>query len=137
MIDWTLLEEYISRRSNSAFAELVHRHVGMAYGAALRPVRDAHAAKGVTQAVFSLLWRKAGSLSSSVVIGGWLYRSASLLSLKYLRDVQRRHAREREAMPITNDAEARLWEELAPHLDEALAQLSAADRDGIVLRFLE
>ncbi|HEX7863170.1 MAG TPA: sigma-70 family RNA polymerase sigma factor [Verrucomicrobiae bacterium] len=137
MNDWTLLEEYISRQSNSAFAELVHRHVGMVYGAALRQVRDAHAAQDVTQAVFILLARKAGSLSSGVVIGGWLYRSASLLSLKYLRDEQRRHAREREAMPTTNDAEARLWEELAPHLDEALAELSAADRDGIVLRFME
>lgn len=140
MNDWSILQDYISHRSNAAFAELVQRHIGMVYGTALRQVRDPHAAQDVTQAVFILLARKASSLSSSVVLGGWLYRTASLLSLKYLRDEQRRHAREKEScsMPLTNDgSDAKLWEEIAPHLDDALAQLSPTDRDSIVLRFLE
>ena len=140
MNDWSLLQDYISHRSNTAFAELVRRHIGMVYGTALRQVRDPHGAQDVTQAVFILLAQKSSSLSSGVVLGGWLYRTASLLSLKYLRDEQRRHAREKEvaAMPIANDdSDAQLWAEIAPHLDDALAQLSPADRDGIVLRFLQ
>lgn len=37
-------------------------------------------------------------------------------------------------MPENRDAR---WEDVEPHLDEAMAELSSADRDAVVLRFLE
>lgn len=138
MNDWALLQEYIAKRSEQAFAELVQRHIQMVYGTALRQVREVHAAEDVTQAVFILLARKAHHLSSSVVIGGWLYRTACLVSLKLLRDQHRREAKERQsAVMLEAGTEDRTWEEIAPHLDDALAQLNVADRDSIVLRFIE
>ena len=139
MNDWLLLQDYIAHRSEKAFGELVQRHLGMVYGTALRKLREPHAAQDVTQAVFILLARKAGSLSSGVVLGGWLYRTTCLLSLKLLRDEQRRKAREKESlmMPSNDSQEAQLWEQIAPHLDDALAQLSEPDRNSIILRFIE
>jgi hypothetical protein len=53
--DATLLRRYAEERSETAFAELVHRHIGLVYGAALRQPRGAtHPAEDVTQSVLSI-----------------------------------------------------------------------------------
>lgn len=139
MNDWTLLHEYIANRSEPAFAELVNRHIQMVYGTALRQVRASHAAEDVTQAVFILFARKAPSISSSVVIGGWLYRTACLVSMRFLRDEKRREAKERQSAVMLNEhnSEEQLWEQIAPHLDDALSRLNPIDRDSIVLRYIQ
>src|SRR5690242_4497693 len=138
MNDWKLLREYVEDKSEAAFEELVHRHVNMVYSAALRQVRDAHLAEDVTQAVFILLARKAGRLSSSTVLGGWLYRTANYVASRALRDRVRQYEKEKEctSMP-TEQATDAIWETLSPHLDSALNDLGAAERNAIVLRFLQ
>jgi DNA-directed RNA polymerase specialized sigma24 family protein len=72
--DEQLLDAYARERSESAFGELVARHIDFVYSTALRVVnRDSHLAQDVAQTVFIDLARKAGSLPRGVVLSGWLH----------------------------------------------------------------
>ena len=74
MDDKQLLGAYARERSESAFRELVTRHIDFVYSSALRVVNgDSHLAQDVTQTVFIDLARKAGSLGCGVVLTGCLH----------------------------------------------------------------
>jgi RNA polymerase sigma factor (sigma-70 family) len=138
--DWTLLRRYVEEDSDEAFAQLVARHLGLVYAAALRTLHgDPQLAQDVAQLVFTNLARKAHSLSSKVVLTGWLHRHTWFTAMKVMRREHRRRAREEEAAALQagESAEAGMWEELCPWLDEALNQLSATDRNALLLRFIE
>src|SRR5262245_14240635 len=99
--DMELVAEYATRRSEAAFATLVNRHVNLVYSAALRQVRDVELAREVTQAVFVILSRKAGSLDSKTILPGWLYRTARFVSANLLKTETRRRCREQQALMET------------------------------------
>lgn len=138
--DAQLLQEYARGRSESAFGELVARHIDLVYSVALRIVNsDAHLAQDVTQHVFLDLARKASLLPRDAVLAGWLHRHTSYIAAKAVRTERRRKAREQTAMEMRalDDNAESPWELIAPHLDESLNQLSSSDRDAIVLRFFK
>ena len=138
--DAQLLRQYANERAEPAFGELVARHIDLVFSAALRVVGgDRHLAQDVTQTVFADLARKAGNLPHDVVLAGWLYRHACFTAAKAVRAERRRQAREKTAMEMNalHDSTEPNWEQIAPVLDEALNQLSASDRDAVVLRFLK
>jgi RNA polymerase sigma factor (sigma-70 family) len=135
-----LLGAYARECSESAFGELVTRHIDFVYSTALRVVNgDSHLAQDVTQIVFIELAREAGSLPGDVALPGWLYRHTCYTATKVVRTEQRRQSREQMAMEMRalDDKTRPEWELVAPYLDESLNQLSAPDRDAIVLRFLK
>jgi RNA polymerase sigma factor (sigma-70 family) len=143
LTDQKLLRAYAANRSESAFAELVRRHVNLVYSAALRMVGDADLARDVTQNTFVALARNARRLTVRPVLSGWLHRTARNLAVKVVRSDARRRAREQEAAAMNEilsaepDASDALWIEIAPQLDSALDDLNEADRDALLLRYFE
>src|SRR5688572_22981167 len=136
----TLLAEYATNGTEAAFREIVSRYVDFVYSMALRLVDgNSQLAEDVTQMVFISLARNARSLSSQVMLGGWLHHRTFHLATKAARSERRRQIREREAVAMNNlhdDSNAQ-WREIAPILDEAITQLAPADRTAILLRFFE
>ena len=136
--DPQLLRAYAERRSEAAFAELVRRHIDFVHSAALRMVNDSHLAKDVTQGVFVALAKDANKLTERPVLSGWLHRTARNIAAQAIRTEVRRRNREQEAATMNELPETEAaWEEIAPHLDAALADLSEPDRDAVLLRYFE
>jgi RNA polymerase sigma factor (sigma-70 family) len=137
--DQQLLRRYTAEGSETAFRELVERHLNLVYSAALRRVgNDAHLAQDVAQLVFADLARKARSLASNVVLAGWLHRASRYAAAQLMRTNQRRQQREQEAVAMNDlKSESTDWAILRPTLDDALDQLNQTDRDALLLRFFE
>ncbi|EEF60459.1 RNA polymerase sigma factor [Pedosphaera parvula] len=136
--DAQLLRRFTSEGSEDAFNSLVTRHIDLVYSAALRMANgDSHLAQDVTQTVFTDLARKASSLSPNVILPGWLYRHACFTASKSIRTERRRQAREQTAMQLnslSNEPDVS-WDQIAPLLEPAMAELAETDRDALVLRY--
>src|SRR6516162_4220606 len=138
--DHELLLRFRESGSEEAFTTLVQRYVCLVHSVALRHTSNSSHAEEITQAVFVILARKAGSLGRKVVLSGWLYYTARLTAANFLRSEMRRSRREREALMQSLAEELTpetLWQELSASLDDAMAHLRPIDRDALVLRFFE
>jgi RNA polymerase sigma factor (sigma-70 family) len=137
--DMALLREYARHNSEEAFGMLVSRHLNLVYSVARRQVHDAHLAEEITQAVFIILARKAGSLGPKTILPGWLCRTARYTSANALTVQRRRQRREQEASMhyLLNEPEPDPWRQIAPLLDSAMEGLGQKDHDAVVLRFFE
>jgi RNA polymerase sigma factor (sigma-70 family) len=137
--DAVLLRRYAEEKSETAFAELVRRHLDLVYSTALRRLGgDAHRAADVAQQVFTTLARDAEKLSRHGVLTAWLYTATRNASIDAIRQDRRRRTREQEAHAMhtavapSSDAD---WEKLRPVLDEVMDELPDPDRTAVLLRF--
>ena len=136
--DNELLQEYVQRNSQIAFETLVNRYINLVYSTAFRHVRNPDDAREIVQVVFSILAAKAAGLRKETVLPGWLYHTARLTSVSFLRAETRRRRREEMAMEdIFHEQQDPVWEHLAGLLDEAMACLAEQERDALVLRFFQ
>jgi RNA polymerase sigma factor (sigma-70 family) len=138
--DEELLSAYADRHSEEAFEVLVERHLALVYSAAVRQVQNLHLAEEVAQAVFVILAEKARTLKGRTILAGWLCRTTHFVARNALKAEFRRLHREQEAhmQSLANEPDNGTdWTQLAPLLDEAVAQLNDADRAAVALRFYE
>ncbi len=144
--DSALLRQYAENNSDEAFAALVTRHINLVYSVALRQAGQPHAAEEITQAVFIILAKKAAQLRHDKALSSWLFQATRLTANNFIRSEARRHRREEEAYmqsvleggsgaPPPQAPE--IWPEIAPLLDDAVANLREKDRQAVVLRFYE
>jgi RNA polymerase sigma factor (sigma-70 family) len=137
--DGLLLERYLHRRDEAAFAALVSRYGPLVLGVCERVLTDSNDAEDAFQATFLVLVRKAGSLDRSGTLSHWLYTVAYRTAVKARISAARRRAHERQgvempASPVNGDA---AWKELRPVLDEELNRLPEKYRAPLVLCYLE
>jgi len=138
--DSDLLERFRKSESDDAFANIVDRYIHLVHSVALRHTANPHHAEEITQAVFIILARRAGSLGPKTILSGWLYTAARLTSANFLRSEMRRSRREQEAFmqsTLEETPQEALWPEFSPLLDTAMARLKPSDRDALVLRYFE
>jgi uncharacterized protein (TIGR03435 family) len=138
--DIALLREYADCNSESAFSEIVHRHINLVYSVALRFTGNGEDAQDVTQAVFVILAKKATGIGPKIVLTGWLYETTRFTAKNFLTGKMRRQAREQEAsmQSTLNDSNSEnVWRQLAPLLEEAMSRLSEKERTLVALRFFE
>jgi RNA polymerase sigma factor (sigma-70 family) len=137
--DSLLLERFIARRDDAAFAGLMRRHGPMVLSVCSRVLRHAHDAEDAFQATFLVLARKAASIRKRDSLGSWLHGVAYRLAVK-ARDrasCRRRHesraGESRPGEPRFADA----WRELQAVLDEELRRLPEKYRAPLVLCYLQ
>jgi RNA polymerase sigma factor (sigma-70 family) len=135
--DATLLERFLGRRDEAAFAELVQRHGAMVYGVCRRLLRSQHDAEDAFQATFLVLVRRGAAVLRVRSVGCWLYGVARRTALEARRAAARRRAKEANAMPghATGAADERC--DLRDVLDAEIDQLPQKFRSPLVLCDLE
>jgi RNA polymerase sigma factor (sigma-70 family) len=137
--DGLLLEAFIARRDEAAFAALVRRHGPMVLGVCRRVLGNVHDAEDAFQAAFLVLARKAASVRPRELVGHWLYGVAFRTALKARALAARRQARERQVreMPEREAPREEAWSDLQPLLDHELSRLPEKYRVPLVLCELE
>ena len=140
--DAELLRRYAEEGSQSAFTELVRRHVDLVYAAAMRRTGgDPHRASDVAQQVFTTLARDARRLSQHTLLPAWLHTATRNAAINLMISEKRRRTREAEALSFDDKSVAGRsspnWDQLRPVLDAAIDELPEMDRTVVVLRFLE
>jgi RNA polymerase sigma-70 factor (ECF subfamily) len=141
--DMAALREYVRTGSQPAFARIVRRHRGLVCAAAMRLVRDAHAAEDVAQMVFAALGRKAPFLvEREVLVSAWLVTTARFTAIDARRRIDRQRAHERWAARLKRER-SRLDEagggtnHVTALIGDSVHRLRPKDRQIITLRYFE
>jgi RNA polymerase sigma factor (sigma-70 family) len=132
--DQALLARYARSRDAGAFAQLVQRYSALVFSVALRVTRNVATAEDVAQDCFLRLARQAATIHGS--LPAWLHRVALNRSL----DINRNEAvRKRHEAVLSKPADPDYdptWDQIAPHVDVALAKLPDELREPLVQYFL-
>ncbi len=137
--DEELLDRFVTRQEEAAFAALVQRHGPMVLGVCRQLLFNRHDVEDAFQAVFLVLVSKAAAIRSRTLLAGWLYRVAYRVAMRARVHAARRHDREVqgvETMAAKPDAET-LDPQLRPLLHEELNRLPEKYRAPIVLCYFQ
>jgi RNA polymerase sigma factor (sigma-70 family) len=132
--DRVLLTRYAQSRDAQAFAQLVQRYSALVFSVASRVTRNSTTAEDVTQDCFLRLSRQAATIRGS--LPAWLHRVALNRSLDVNRNEVVRKRHEAISSRPTDPNFDPTWNQIAPHVDAALAKLPDDLREPLVQHFL-
>jgi len=140
--DTALLRKYADEGSESAFGELVRRHMNLVYGASLRQLSgDSCLAEGVCQLVFLELARKSSKLCGHPALAAWIYTCVRHKAANLRRSEVRRQRCETGAHAMNELRQSEQasidWLEIVPVLDDVMHELNEKERAAVILRFFE
>ena len=134
-----LLERFVERRDEPAFAALVARHGPMVLGVCRRLLADPLDVEDAFQATFLVLVRRAGSLRDRDRLAPWLFGVARKVATRARLDLARRRAREcpgaGEFAKVSGFDDHR--SELGMALVEEIDRLPGSLRDPVLLCCVE
>src|SRR5262245_255325 len=129
--DRELLRRFTRTGDTDAFAALVNRHIGFVYAAARRQARDSHLADDITQAVFLVLARRAGTIRSDLAMTTWLFGVTRRACQNALKLESRRRFHESSAAALRREKLLMRREDqsdLRALLDDAIGHLPKCDQ---------
>src|SRR5438552_17005307 len=129
--DAALIQQFVSTRSQDAFAEIYRRHAPWIFAVARRQVKDAELANDITQAVFIVLSEKAARINPTASLAGWLFTTTRLTAKAALRAQERRRRHERKAAMIKQTITTNTDLEILDDLDNVVVKLRPADQQAI------
>src|SRR5262245_15153245 len=137
--DAVLLQEFVSQRSEDAFAALLQRHGPLVFAVCRRTLRENADAEDAFQATFLVLARKAGSIRKQETLSAWLHRVALNISRTIKLAAARRRAHERQVADMAQASlsagvELRDWQSV---LHEEVDHLPEKYRIPVVLCYLQ
>jgi RNA polymerase sigma factor (sigma-70 family) len=137
--DGQLLEQFVARRDEAAFAALVRRHGPMVLGVCRRLLRGGADADDAFQATFLVLFRRARALDRRASLAGYLYTVAYHVALRARAASARRRSQERQVvdMPRAECRAEEVWRDLQPVLDDELNRLPDKYREPVLLCYVE
>jgi RNA polymerase sigma-70 factor (ECF subfamily) len=130
------LEQPLATRSPGTLAEAAEAHLDEVFGYLLYLTRDRETAEDLASSTFEKalrLWARFDPARGSART--WLLGIARTTALDWFRAERRRRRRE-EAVAPPERVEERFGEGLSAELEEALAALSAGEREVVVLRIV-
>jgi RNA polymerase sigma factor (sigma-70 family) len=136
--DGKLLEQFMVRKDELAFAELVRRHGPMVLGVCRRVIGIHQDAEDAFQATFLVLVRKASALSGSDHLAAWLHGVAYRTALEARGRLARQQSREAPLTeyPVRND-DASMRNEIKTIIDREVSRLPDKYRLPVILCELE
>ena len=135
MTELALLRRWTDQRDAAAFKEIVSRYAPMVYATCRRILRNRTEAEDITQECFETLVRT--SRGPTEHLAAWLHRVATNRSLDRVRSEQRCKTREAHfaaGQPLQVESN---WDDIYPHVDEAIAELSEELRVTVVAHYLQ
>jgi RNA polymerase sigma-70 factor, ECF subfamily len=133
------LIENVARSDDAALAELYDRYGRVAYGLALRVLRDPSLAEDAVQEAFLHVWRSAGRFEAGrAKVGTWVLTFVHRRAVDLVRREERRRTEEAEAVPTPSapgadeDADRRSKREI---VQDALRRLPPEQREAIELAY--
>src|SRR6476661_544593 len=116
--DRVLLERFLTRRDEAAFAALVHRHGSMVLGVCRRWLSREQDAEDAWQATFLVLACRGGGIRKRDSLGSWLHGVAYRVARKLRADLARRQGEPLPDLPAEVETRDVGWREVQAILDE-------------------